>query len=124
MTTLEEESITGNNERDSSFIEIKRPCRTASLPATKQDTMDGKPRYASLSVVDPRYSFGSPKNSVVISGDDRFILEESESASAEVEDGDEQDGGRFINIHVSFSREHNISTNISHFGNEFFYHVV
>ena len=106
VTTLEEEeeeeSITRNNERDSSFIEIKRAHRTTSLPNTKQDTHDGKRRYTSLPVVDPRYSFGSPKSSVVISGDDRFILEESESANTEVDDGDEQDSGKFVNIHVSF----------------------
>ena len=103
LTTLEEQSLTGSNERDSSFIEIKHSRRTASLPAiTKEDMHDGKRRYVSLSVADPRNSFRSPKNSVVVSGDDRFILEESESASIEGDDGDEQSIGRFINVHVSF----------------------
>lgn len=124
LTTLEEESITGSNERDSSFIEIKPKRRTASLPATGQDTRDGKRRYASLSVADPRNSLGSPKNSVIISGDDRFILEESESVSIGEDDGDEEASGRFVNVHVSFSWEHLFCTQSFHILVMKFYHVV
>ena len=123
VTNPEEESITGSNERDSSFIEIKHARRTVSLPSnTKQDIRDGKRRVTS-SVVDPRKSFGSPKNSIVVSGDDRFILEESESASTEVDGGDEHPTDRFINVHVSFKIYFVFAHNIQHFTYYMIVHV-
>ena len=98
--SLEEETIVRNNERDSSFIEVKRAHRTASLPITKLDTSDGKRRHISLPLVDPRNSF-SPRQSVVLDGDDRYILEESESHIRDWDKDDGQNSDTFVNVHVS-----------------------
>ena len=100
---LREKSETGSNERDSSFIDFQRANRTASVPVSKQDVLGGKRRYLSVPPSDPRNSIGSRNQSVVVSGDDRFILEESESPSSSEKDGtDEQTSGAYINVHVSF----------------------
>ena len=108
---LREKSETGSNESDSSFIEFQRTHRIASVPVSKLDMLDKKRRYLSVPPNDPRNSIGSSRNqSVVVSGDDRFILEESESPSAFEKDGtDGQTSDSFINVHVSFVAKMRIS---------------
>ena len=110
VTTSEENDVTRNNERDSSFIEINDPSndlrRSTTLPVAGLNIHDVKRRYRSLPVVDPRDSFGR-NQSVVVAGDDKFILEEPTSPTNELEDTKEYasdaDTGDFINVHVSFN---------------------
>lgn len=100
-TTSNENDVTRNNERDSSFIEINDPHRSSSLPVANLDIHDVKRRYKSLPVVDPRDSFVR-NQSIVVAGDDRFILEEPTSPTDESEDSkDYASDADFVNVHVS-----------------------
>lgn len=106
VTTVNEDDVTRTKERVSSFIEIGDTHRTNSVK------VDGIPRHMSLPLVDPRSSLTTTRTqSVVVSGDNCFILEESPASSREVDDSKEAvDGGlandnstrSFINVHVSF----------------------
>lgn len=112
VTTLDENVITRNGERDSSFIEIKDARRTTSLLVTKVELRDENRRHRSLPAGSPRDSLATPRNqSIIVAGGDRFILEESVSVTDEADDGKEDiDDGydadpsvkSFINVHVSF----------------------
>ena len=100
-TTSDENDVTRNKERDSSFIEINDPHRSTSLPVGNLDTHDVKRRYTSLPVVDPRDSFAR-NQSIVVAGDDRFILEEPTSPTDELEDSKNYaSDADFVNVHVS-----------------------
>jgi len=116
VSAVDENDTAANNEyvreRDSSFIEIKNAPRTSSLPVVKVDMRDGRPRYVSLPSV--RSSLPSPRQSVVVAGEDQFILEEPDSSDDEADGSKGSSKGRtidgrhssnvsaksFINIHV------------------------
>ena len=100
-TTSDENDVTRNKERDSSFIEINDPHRSTSLSVENLDTHDVKRRYMSLPVVDPRDSFAR-NQSIVVAGDDRFIVEEPASQTDELEDSKNYaSDADFVNVHVS-----------------------
>lgn len=125
VITLDENDTTRKNERDSSFIEIKDTARrTTSLPITKADMHAGICRNSSVPVSNSRDNLRvSRKQSVVVSGDDRFILEESTGSTDEADDDKVQTDGRrnsdasaksFVNIHVSFKLLEFAECNLTH----------
>lgn len=117
VINVDENDITRSREHDSSFIEIKDTHRATSLPVAKGDIHDVKRAYSALPVLEP--SDRLPRNqSVIVSGDDRFIVEESVTPTIELDGDGDSDGGDeyttsdFINVHVSLGLEEYLLPNI------------